>query len=116
MGSARAEGLLLQVGSDHGDGIVGLPHGWSQESAGAQFQVGVSWDEDSKGMQDGVLGEKSLDLCPCNQEGWESWTASLPPAHLQQHPQRCCEATRGIIPNFHTFSCQEKRFLSWNRM
>lgn len=65
MGSPHAEGLLLQVGKDCGDGMMGLPYGWSQE--GALFQAGVSHDEDSKGLQDGVLGEKSLDLPPCNQ-------------------------------------------------
>lgn len=84
MGSARAEGLLLQVGRDHGDGIVGLPHGWSQESAGAQFQVGVSSDEDSKGMQDGVLREKSLDLHPCNQH------CSKPSRRAGNHGQLHC--------------------------
>lgn len=41
---------------------MGLPYGWSQE--GAQFQAGVSHDEDSKGLQDGVLAEKPLDLPP----------------------------------------------------
>lgn len=37
------------------------------ESGRGSISGGVSQDEESRGMQDGVLGEKSLDLPSCNQ-------------------------------------------------